>query len=195
MPDEFPMNDPQKIWQNQPTEAIKMSLDEIRRKAHKLQTKGRLAAVAQIVIGLVLCVLFALSSAKAPAVVTRIGWGMLSLWGAYIAYQAYKWIWPRSLAPDATLSTSVDFYHRELERRHDYARHTWRRAGLTFCFVGLALVVLPALISVLGTPRLLLNAVPFFVLLATWLAIFFPMRRRQQRRLQQEIDELNALER
>jgi hypothetical protein len=33
MPDEFP--DPQKIWQEQPTEAIEMSLEEIRRKAHQ----------------------------------------------------------------------------------------------------------------------------------------------------------------
>jgi hypothetical protein len=194
MPDESPMNDPQKIWQNQPTEAIKMSLDEIRRRAHKLQTKARLAAVSQIVMGLVLCVLFARSSARADAVVTRIGWGMLSLWAAYVAYPAYKWIWAGSLAADATLSTSLDFYRRELERSHDYVQHIWRRLGLTFCFAGLAVVIVPPLI-LLGTPRLLLKAVPFFVLLATWLAIFFPLRRRQQRRLQQEIDELKALER
>lgn len=194
MQDEFPINDPQKIWQDQPTEVIKMSLEEIRRRAHKLQTKARLAALLQTLIGLVLCVLFARSSAKADALVTRIGWGMLSLWAAYVAYPAYKWIWPGTLAADATLSTSVDFYRRELERRHDYARHVWRRTGLTFCFLGLAVVIVPPLISVLGTPRLLLKAVPFFVLLAIWLAVFFPMRKREQRRLQQEIDELNALE-
>jgi hypothetical protein len=194
MPDESPMNDPQKIWQNQPTEAIKMSLEEIRRRAHKLQTKARLAAVSQIVMGLVLCVLFARSAARADAVVTRIGWGILSLWAAYVAYPAYKWIWGGTLAADTTLSTSLDFYRKELERSHDYVQHIWRRLGLTFCFVGLAVVIVPPLI-LLGTPRLLLKAVPFFVLLATWLAIFFPLRRRQQRRLQQEIDELKALER
>jgi hypothetical protein len=195
MPDEFPKNDPQKIWQNQPTEAIKMSLDEIRRKAHKLQTKARLAAASQIVMGLVLCVLFARSAARADAVVTRIGWGMLSLWAAYVAYPAYKWIWAGTLAADGTLSTSLDFYRRELERSHDYVQHIWRRLGLTFCFAGLAVVIVPPLLSVLRTPRMLVNAVPFFVLLATWLAVFFPMRKRQQRRLQQEIDELKALER
>jgi hypothetical protein len=82
-PDEFPMNDPQKIWLDQPTEAIKMSLEEIRRKAHKLQTKGRLAAVAWIVMGLVLCVLFARTSARPQEMVERIGWLLLSLWGLY----------------------------------------------------------------------------------------------------------------
>jgi hypothetical protein len=55
-------------------------------------------------------------------------------------------------------------------------------------------VVLPALISVLGAPRLLVNAVPLFVLLAIWLAVFSPLRKRQQRRLQREIDELKMLE-
>ena len=194
MPGEFPMNDPQKIWQDQPTEAIKMSLEEIRRKAHRLQTKARLAALAWIVMGLAICVLFARSSAKAHAAVERIGWGMLSLWGLYGAYQAYKWIWTGTLAADATLSTSLDFYRRELERRHDYARHIWRRSGLTLCFGGLALVIIPELIGVLRSPRLLLNAVPFFVLLAIWLVVFFSLRKRNQRQLQREIDELKALE-
>jgi hypothetical protein len=194
MPDEFPMNDPKKIWQDQPTEAIKMSLDEIRRKAHKLHTKARLAALAWIVMGLALCVLFASSSAKAHALVERIGWGVLSLWGLYGAYQGYKWIWPGTLATDATLSTSLAFYRSELERRHDYARHIWRRSGLTLCFGGLALVIIPALIEAFGTPRLLVNAVPFFVLLVIWFVAFFSIRKRQQRNLQREIDELKALE-
>jgi hypothetical protein len=194
MPDKFPMNDPQKIWQDQPTEAIKMSLDEIRRRAQKLQTKGRLAALSTIVIGLVLCVFFALSSARPQEVVGRVGWGMLSLWGLYAAYQAYKWIWPGRLAADATFSTSLDFYRSELERSRDYARHVWRRAGLTFCFAGLALVVIPGLIGALRNPRLLWNVVPLFVLLVTWFVVFFSMRRRNQRKLQREIDELKALE-
>jgi hypothetical protein len=193
-PDEFPMNDPKKIWQDQPTEAIRMSLNEIRRKAHKLQMKARLAALAWFVMGLVLCVFFARTSANAHGVVERIGWGMLSLWGLYGAYQAYKWIWPGSLAANATMSTSLDFYRRELERRHDYVQHVWRRSGLTFCFAGLAVVIVPPLILLLRTPRLLMNVVPFFVLLAIWLAVFFPLRKRQQRNLQREIDELNALE-
>jgi hypothetical protein len=192
MPDEFP--DPQKIWQEQPMEATKMSLEEIRRKARKLHAKGRLKALTAIVIGIALCGVFAGASAKAQYLVLRIGWGVLSLWGLYGAYQAYKWIWPGSLAQDATLATSLDFYRRELERRRDYGRHIWRRSGLWLCFVGLAFVVLPALIAALKSPRLLVNAVTFFVLLATWFVAFFFIRKRDQRNLQREIDELTALE-
>jgi hypothetical protein len=194
MPDEFPMNDPKKIWQDQPTEPIKMSLDEIRRKAQKLQTQGRLKVLAGMVIGLFLCVAFARMSAKVPDVVPRIGWGVLSLWALYCAYQAYKWIWPRRLVEDATLSTSLDFYRSELERRRDYERHIWRRSGLTFCFAGLALALIPELTGALKTPRVLLNAMPFFVLLVIWFVVFFVMRKRNRRKLQQEIDELTAFE-
>ena len=137
---------------------------------------------------------FARSFARVQEVVPRIGWGVLSLWGLYHVYQAYKWIWPGRLAADATLSTSLDFYRRELERKRDYGRHIWRRSGLAFCFAGLALIVIPALIKALETPRLLPNAVPFFVLLVIWFVVFFSMRKRNQQKLQREIDELKALE-
>ena len=193
MPDEFPHEDPKQIWQNQPTEAMQMSLEEIRRKAHQFHNKARLKALTAIVIGIALCGVFAGTSAKAQYMLLRIGWGVLSLWGIYGAYQAYKWIWPSGLAEDATLGTSLDFYRRELERRRDYGRHIWRRSGLWLCFVGLAFVVLPALIAALKAPRLLLNAVPFFVLLAGWIVAFVYIRKRERTNLQREIDALNAL--
>ena len=194
MPDKPPMNDPKKIWQDQPMESIEISLDEIRRKAQKFQTKSRLKVLAGMVIGLFLFVLFAHMSAEVPDVVPRIGWGMLSLWGLYCAYQTYKWIWPRKPAEDTTLSTSLDFYRSELERRRDYERNIWRRSGLTFCFLGLALALIPELIPALQTPRLLLKAAPFFTLLAIWFVLFFYVRKRNRLKLQREIDELTALE-
>jgi hypothetical protein len=189
MPDEF--SDPKKVWQDQPTEAITMSVDEIRRKAHKLQRRAQAAAVLWIVIGLTLCVAFAHSFVKDQGLLLRTGWGILSLWSLYGAYQAYRWIWPGNLVEEGTSRTSVESYRSELERQRDYGRHIWRRAGLTFCFLGLAFVVLAALIQALATPQLLVNAVPFFVLLLIWFIAFFFQRKRGQQRLQKEIDELN----
>ncbi|MFZ0864977.1 MAG: hypothetical protein WB781_03495 [Candidatus Sulfotelmatobacter sp.] len=77
---------------------------------------------------------------------------MLSLWGIYFAYKACKRIWQERLAPDATLNTTLQSYRSELEKRRDYARHVWRKAGLTFVFAGMALIVVPSLIKSLGTP-------------------------------------------
>lgn len=189
MPNEF--SDPKQIWQNQPTEDTKMSLHEIRRKAHNLQRRAQAAAFLWIFIGLALCVAFTHSFFRDRGLLVRTGWGILSLWSLYGAYQAYRWIWPGSLADDGTLRMSVDSYRSELERQRDYGLHIWRRAGLTFCFLGLAFVVLPRIIQAFASPRLLLNAVPFFVLLFTWIIAFYFQRKRGQQRLQREIDELN----
>src|ERR1035438_1338792 len=103
MPSEFPVNDPRNIGQNQPTEPLKMSTNEIRAKAQRHQTKARFEAVYSIIIGLFLCVFFARVFVQPNEVVPRMGVGLLSLWGIYYAYQAYKWIWPGRLTPDATL--------------------------------------------------------------------------------------------
>jgi len=56
------------------------------------------------------------------------------------------------------------------------------------------MVIVPGLIKSLEAARLLVNWVPVFLLLAIWLAIFIPMRKRNQRKLQQEIEELRVFE-
>jgi hypothetical protein len=194
MPSEFPMNDPRNIWKNQPTEAFKMSADGLRRKAQQRERKSRFEGAYSIIIGLILFVFFACIFARVHnEVVPRIGFGVLSLWSIYFAYQRSKWFRHGRLAPDATLNTTLQSYRSELENYRDYLRHVWRK--LLPVFLGMALVIVPALIKSLDAPRLLVNLVPFFVLLAIWCSIFFPRRKRNQRKLQQEIEELPVFER
>jgi len=56
-------------------------------------------------------------------------------------------------------------------------------------------MVVPGVIKAFPNPRLLLNVVPFFVLLAFWFVAFFLMRKRQQGQLQHEIDKQAKLQR
>jgi hypothetical protein len=201
MRNEYPKNDPRSVWQNQPTEPLKMSTDEMRRRAQRFQKDARSMTLLWLTLGLVLCVVFALSFFRAHETLPRIGWGLLSFWGVWAAYHAWRWIRPRDLPRDAPASTCLEFYRRELERRRHYTRHLWWRSGMPFCLMGIA-------IAVVGTARnapphavpgttMLLNAVPFFVLLAIWAAAIFSLRKKQKQRLtlQQEIDELRAYER
>jgi uncharacterized membrane protein YfcA len=189
------MNDPRNIWQNQPREPFKMSADEMRLRAQRFQMKARLTAATTIASALLICVFFGWNFARTHEVVPRMGYGLISLCGIFMAYQTYKWVWPSNLPADAPVGTSLEFYRSELERRRDYRRHIWRRTGLTYLFLGLAMVVVPALISALGAPRLLLNMVPFFLLLIIWFVLFFRGKKRSQHKLQQEIDELRMFER
>jgi len=194
MPGELPSNDPRNVWQNQATEPFRASLDELRRKAKRWQTRARLKTFCSIILGLALSSAFARIAITGRDVIPRLGATLLSLWSIYFAYQARRWLWPDRLEPHASASASLQFYRRELERRRDYNKRLWRRAGLTFCFLGLALMVVPGLIKGFQVPRLLVNFVPFFVLLVAWGVMFFLMRKSQQGKLQREIDELRAFE-
>jgi hypothetical protein len=194
--EELLTNDPRNIWKNQATEAFKMSADQLQRKAEQREKKSRFEAVYSTILLLIVFVFFAWSFARVHEVVPRMGFGVLSLWGIYFAYQRSKRFWQVRPAPDATLNTTLQCYRSELEKRRDYARHVWRKAGLTFVLLGVAMVIAPALIQSLDAPRLLLLKFgPFFALLAVWCAIFFPRMKRQQQKLQQEIEELRGFER
>jgi hypothetical protein len=193
MPNEPPAYDPRSIWQNQKTEPVNMSLQLIRRQARKFQTASRMRVLTLCAMALLLFVAGVWGLAKTHETVPRVGWGLLIAWALYVPYQAHKRIWPRKFAGDAPLTTCVQFYRTELMRRRDYLLHVWRWF-LGPLFVGIGVIVVPAVIKALGNPQLLLKAAPFFTLLAIWLVIFFPLRRREQRELQEEIDELDAFQ-
>ena len=193
MPNE--LNDPRNIWQNQPTEPFKMPATDLRRKALELQSKARFAALFTIIIGIICCVVFAWSFARAHAALARMGWALTSLCMIYAAYHVYKWTWPGNLPEEAPINTCLEFYRRELERQRDYS-HRWWRSGLP------VLTLLGVVMAAVGTgarnapPHPLLNALPFFVLLAIWaVAFFFLKKKRGPQDLQREIEELRAFER
>ncbi|MGB8886094.1 MAG: hypothetical protein WCC87_05180 [Candidatus Korobacteraceae bacterium] len=204
MPTEFPGNDPQNVWQNQPTEAFKMSADQLRLKAQKRQKGARSQVLRDAIIGLTLSVFFAWDLIKVNHVwwgldhplslwSTRVGLGMLSLWGLALPVLLYKWVWPVRLSPDAPLKTTLQWYRSQLEKGVDFDR----RVGLVLmpAFVGMALFIVPALISSLGNPReLLQNSLPLFGLFAIWLPIFLYLRKRRRGRRQKEIEQLRAFE-
>jgi intracellular septation protein A len=194
MPGEFPPNDPRNIWQNQPMEPFTMSLEQIRHKAQEYQKRARFKALAAMIVGVYLSLCFGWIFSRVHEVVPCIGWAILSLWGLYVAYQAYRWIWPRRLMPAAALSASVEFYRSELEKQLNFNRHTWGRSGLAFCLLGLALALIPPLIQSIESPRLLLNFAPFLILLVIFFISLPYIRRQDKEKLQEEIEQLRALE-
>lgn len=196
MPSDFPMKDPQKIWQNQPAEPLKMSANDLRRKALDRKSKARFAARFTIIIGIVCCVLFTWSIVRAHTLLARMGFGLVSLCMVYAAYHAYKWTWPQNFPEGAPIHTCIEFYRRELERERDYNRRWWRSGLplLTLLGVAMAAVGTGARDAALQHP--LLNALPFLLVLAVWAVAFFLVRKKHGREnLQQEIEELRAFER
>jgi len=206
MPSEIPTNDLQNVWQSQPTEVFKMSAEKLRRKAQQDDRKARLAVLFSAATAILLFLWFGwgfLSFQKFQTFglgsfgtwIARLGCGVLSLWGLYSGYKTYKVFWPNPTASDAGLKTTLQSYRQQLERRRDYSQNVWLRSGLIFCFLGIAMVVMPVLVRDIVTPlRLLANLGPILALLILWLAIFIPQRKRRLRKLQTEIDQLRAFE-
>jgi hypothetical protein len=103
-------------------------------------------------------------------------------------------MWSAAMSGDAALSTGLEFYRREVERR----RFFFRRILLWSFGPGMLAI---ATLIVSGVRIGILNrstfpkAMPFLTLVAVWVPAYFVMRMRQQRELQREIDELNDIER
>lgn len=206
MTNEFQVSDPHNVWQNQPTEAFKMSADTLRCKARQLDRRSRRAVLISTVIAMVLFLWFGwgfFSFQKFQRFdlgplgewTARVGFAVLSLWALYSGYKTYKVFWPNPAASDADLKTTLQAYRERLEKRLHYSQNIWLRSGLIFCFLGMTMVVAPIVTQDLATsPRLLVNVAPICVLFILWLAIFIPQRKRRQRRLQEEIDHLRSFE-
>ncbi len=208
MPDKFTMNDPQSVWQNQTTEAFKMSVDQLRIAAHKLEKKSQFEALYSIVVCAVVFVFFARIVLHPGPMVGPIPWPAASLWsvrlgcalicigGLYEIYKACRRFRSSRPAPEASLETTVHSYRKRLENRRNRFRNYWHYKGLWIILTGMALAIAPRLIdSYHQGPQHLLEAAPLAGLIVLWLIAVAVIRRRVQRKLQQEIDELQAFER
>ena len=180
------------LWQNQPLELGKMSLEEIRQRAQRLQKKNRREVLLFCAFALLLVFFFSRSLARSHETLPRVGLALLIGWAVYFPYQAYRRIWPRSSAAEAALTTCLEFYRKELQRRRNYTQQIWQWF-LGPLFISLAVFLLPAVVKAIDSPSRWLNLLPFGLLLALWAAVFFPRRRRELRKLQQELDGLDTL--
>ena len=97
----------------------------------------------------------------------------------------------RTMPGDAALSTGLEFYRRELERRQSLFGRVllW-----SFGPVLLAIAAFILILAMVGGARFLPNGLPFLALVVIWVVAYFGIRMRGQRELQREIDELNEIE-
>jgi hypothetical protein len=196
MPTEPPSDDPRNIWQNQPPENTQMtplmSLEEIHReKAKKLRARIQrdaiLSPVAPIIFGLGVAVL-------GRNLVSQIAGALAILWTLIVHLPAVRRTWSHTTAGDAALLSGIEFYRRELRYRLTQFRRHWITL-LTPILLGIVGLFAPAVPGIIHNPPLAINAVPFFLLLAIWFAMYFPVTRRQVEQLRLELAELDALER
>ena len=116
----------QEIWQSQPTEGIKMSVEEIRQRAGKLERKVRMRNLREYIGALIAAAGLTYFFVRVHDVPVRIALAMLLAGLAYLAYQLHHRGSSNEL-PSAMGSTGwLQFYRGQLERQRDFLRGIWR---------------------------------------------------------------------
>lgn len=191
-------DDPRTIWQNQPTDPSAMTLEKIRQRTQELHAKTRRELIKSIT-GPLIVVAICGFGIRFPDPVLRAILAFAIVWSLTGQYFLNRGMWSATLPGDAALTTGLESYRREVERR----RFLFSRIMLwQFGPVVFAIAVLIVLIASLGAGNhgmllkgALLKMIPFLTLIVIWMAAVFVIRTRQQRELQREIDGLNEIER
>jgi uncharacterized membrane protein len=191
MANESPPNDRLKaVWQNQPSEGLQMSVDEIRRRAGKFQKKINWRNAREYVAALVVIVIFGFDFWHTSDALARVAFGMIIAGTLYVMWQLHQRGASRSLPAEMGLASGLQFYRQELKRQRDLVRSvaSWYLGpmvpGLVVLMVARARTN-PGHLRPIG----LSSALIALIFVSAWW-----LNQRAARRLQSRIDELNALE-
>jgi hypothetical protein len=187
-------NEPKILWQNQPSEEMKMTLNMIHEKAQKLRARNRrefFGNIATIPLAIGISwfgFLHTHDMAYRSIFVVAVVWAVL---GQYLVHRGMSSVTP-PLERLAAMN-GLEFYRREISwRRNLLGRFLqWTLGPVVLCIGALILLLTGMAINV-GKPG---AALPFTTLAVIWLIAVFVLRSRHQRELRQEIDQLNEIER
>ncbi len=180
--------DPKDLWRSQHTEGVRMSAEEVRLKAERFRKMARRNTAANIVAQVILISICVVVLFTSPLLGARLIVALAIAWMVTVRIRSRAWV--RALFGEA--ETSLNFYRLELRRLRDHYRNR-----LVDWFVGIVIISLQVRWIAVAT-RLhvaTLNVVLFPVLMTTALVVYVLKRRHESRRLQREIDALEAYER
>ena len=199
MRDDSSENDLRTIWQNQPTEPSVMTLEKIRQKTQELHAKTRRTLLRGITVPLLVVGISGYGIASGDTPVVRAVFAFAIAWSLAGQYFVNRGIWSATLPGDAALSTGLESYRREVERRRYLSGRflLWSLGPVVLTIATLIVLILSFGIRNRGMllKGALLNMIPFLALVVIWVVSVFVIRMRDQRELQREIDELNDTER
>lgn len=178
------------LWQSQPTEGVRMSIDQIRLSAGTFQRRIHWRNVREYVTAVSLAVFFGFEFWRAGDLTVRMGFGLLIIGIFYLIWHLLsKGSW-RPLTEDMGLSSCIEFQRRQLEQQRDLLRSVWR------WYLGPLIPGMAVLLFAFGraNPGHLkhpaLVVVPEAMFFAAVAVAIASVNGRAARRLQRQIDEL-----
>ena len=187
-----PGNDLRKLWQNQKTEDVAMSIEAIRKKAHKFQRRILWRNVREYAAAVLVVAGFGFHFWTLDGFLLRTGSVLVILGTLYVVYQLHKRGSSQPVSAQTGLRPCLDFHRRELVRQRDALQSVWRWYLLPFV-PGVAVFLLGRAIE--NPPG---HWAPLSVTVAGFVIIFVFVIKLNQwgaRKLQRQIDALDDLER
>jgi Flp pilus assembly protein TadB len=137
--------DLQDLWQDQKSEDIRMSVEQLRLRAGKFEKTIFWRNAREYVAALIVVLYFAYELLKWPNVLTGIGFGLIIAGMLYMMWQLHRKGSSRTMPAELASAAGLDFYRRELERQRDLVQGVWwwylapLVPGLVVIFVAMAL--------------------------------------------------------
>ena len=125
MKNESPTNRMQEIWQCQPVEGIKMSVEQMRKRTTKFEKKVFWRNVREYAAGATAIVLLGFSIASSHKVLDRSAFALLIAGMLYVMYQLHRRGAAKSAPASAAAGSSLEFYRSELKRQRDLTSTVW----------------------------------------------------------------------
>jgi hypothetical protein len=198
MRDDSPDTDLRSLWQSQPTEPSVMTPEEIRQKTQELHARTRRELLRGISVPLLVTGVSGYGMTRASNPLLQAAFALAIVWSLAGQYFVHRGMWSERLPGDVALSTGLESYRREVERRRYLAgRFLWWSFGPVLLTLGSVIALLVSLgmrnRGMLLGPTLL-RMTPFLGMVVLWLVSVFVIRMRNLRELRREIEALNHLE-
>ena len=195
MANDQPEIDARTIWMNQPTESPKVISKLIEQRSRELRARTRRKLVGTVVGPLAAGFYFAYCMMEFPALrhVLQPSFALATAWSLVGVYFLNRGMWSSGLAADIGINTGLEACRLEIERQRDLVR---RFLAWSFGPVMLAVGTFVSALAMVSTRErgIFPNGLPFLILMAVWILLWFMIRLQEQRTLQREIDELKNIE-
>jgi Flp pilus assembly protein TadB len=188
MTEQPPPHDIKALWREQKTEGHPMSLAQIH--ARGFQSRIRRRNLVEYVASAIVVAAFSGYVVFLPSPILKLASAMIVVGTLLVVWQLHKRGSARSLPPGASGQSSLAFHRAELVRQRDALRTVWLWYLMPFA-PGMVLFNAGLLLHQPGPPltqRLPVPVVGAAVFLGIWL-----LNRRGAKRLQREIDDLDAI--
>jgi hypothetical protein len=182
----------QQVWQSQPIDAPRISLEYIRYRKSSLERGTRFRAALNYAICVVACGIYFRAAwtqfTGLPLLQATVTW--FGLFTLYCMYRLNRHVAAQMSTEDAGVLDTLRFHRRQLERQRDFRRGSWR-----WQFWGIlpGLVLQVTAMYVYSMPRH--NFVIFGVVMALAFGTQYYVGEIRARRSQREIDALDSLAR